>query len=146
MVKISQEIKDLVEHQRLGFVATVSPDNTPNLSPKGTVTVWEDEYIVFGDIRSPNTIANIKHNPAVEINVIDHFKRRGYRFKGSASIISSGQEYDKIQSIYKKRGIQSKINDIVKVKVDSISEIIAPSYDLGVSEEQLVEKWKKHYC
>ena len=145
MVKISQEIKDLVEHQRLGFVATVSPDNTPNLSPKGTVTVWEDEYIVFGDIRSPNTIANIKQNPAIEINVIDHFKRRGYRFKGTASIINSGQEYDKIQSIYKERGIQSIINDIVKVKVDSVGEITAPSYDLGVSEEQLVEKWKKHY-
>ena len=145
MVKISQEIKDLVEHQRLGFVATVSPDNTPNLSPKGTVTVWEDEFIVFGDIRSPNTIANIKQNPAVEINVIDHFKRRGYRFKGSASIIDSGDEYYKIQTIYKERGIKSKINDIVKVKVDTISEITAPSYDLGVTEEQLVEKWKKHY-
>ena len=145
MVKISKEIKDLVDHQRLGFVATVSPDNTPNLSPKGTVTVWDDEYIVFGDIRSPNTIANIKQNPIVEINVIDHFKRRGYRFKGSASIIQKGHEYDSIQSLYKEKGIQSKINEIVKVKVDIINEITAPSYDLGVTEEQLVEKWKKHY-
>lgn len=145
MVKISKEIKDLVDHQRLGFVATVSPDNTPNLSPKGTVIVWEDEFIVFGDIRSPNTIANIKKNPAVEINVIDHFKRRGYRFKGSALIIDSGEEYEKIQSLYKERGIKTKINDIVKVKVDLVSEVTAPSYDLGVTEEQLVEKWKKHY-
>ena len=145
MVKISKEIKDLVDHQRLGFVATVSPDNTPNLSPKGTVIVWEDEFIVFGDIRSPNTIANIKKNPAVEINVIDHFKRRGYRFKGTALIIDSGEEYEKIQSLYKERGIKTKINAFVKVKVDLVSEVTAPSYDLGVTEEQLVEKWKKHY-
>jgi len=27
-----------VEEQRLGFVATVRPDGTPNLSPKGTMS------------------------------------------------------------------------------------------------------------
>ena len=35
-------MKRVVEEQRLGFVATVSPDGTPNLSPKGTTAVWFD--------------------------------------------------------------------------------------------------------
>ena len=48
-------MKELVERQRLGFVATVCPDGTPNLSPKGTVSVLDDEHLIFADIRSPGT-------------------------------------------------------------------------------------------
>jgi predicted pyridoxine 5'-phosphate oxidase superfamily flavin-nucleotide-binding protein len=33
---LNQEIKEFVKQTKLGFVATVCPDGTPNLSPKGT--------------------------------------------------------------------------------------------------------------
>lgn len=69
-MRLTEEMKRLVRGQRLGYVATVCPDGTPNLSPKGTVTVWNEDYLVFADIRSPRTIANLRTNPAVEINVV----------------------------------------------------------------------------
>jgi len=50
---LTEDMKRLVSEQRLGFVATVCPDGTPNLSPKGTTAVWDDDHIVFADIRSP---------------------------------------------------------------------------------------------
>jgi len=31
------------------------------------------------------------------------------------------------------------------VKVDTLSEVTSPLYDLGFSEEEIKEKWKKHY-
>ena len=40
MSVLNSEMKRLVERQKLGFVATVCPDGTPNLSPKGTTAVW----------------------------------------------------------------------------------------------------------
>ncbi|HEX6676706.1 MAG TPA: pyridoxamine 5'-phosphate oxidase family protein [Actinomycetes bacterium] len=40
-------MRRVVAEQRLGFVATVCPDGTPNLSPKGTVAVWDDQHLVF---------------------------------------------------------------------------------------------------
>lgn len=46
-------MKRVVDRQRLGFVATVSPDGPPNLSPKGTVSVLDDDSLVFADLRSP---------------------------------------------------------------------------------------------
>jgi len=49
----SNQMKELVERQRLGFVATVCPDRAPNLSPKGTVCILDDEHLIFADIRSP---------------------------------------------------------------------------------------------
>src|SRR5437764_129493 len=71
MSVLTQEARRVVEGQRLGFVATVNADGTPNLSPKGTVAVLDDEHLVFADIRSPRTIENLRRNPALEINVVD---------------------------------------------------------------------------
>ena len=84
---ITKEIVKLLSEQKLGFVATVSPNGTPNLSPKGTIISLDKNTLAFADIRSPQTIRNLQGNPLVEINVVDPFARRGYRFKGIAKII-----------------------------------------------------------
>jgi hypothetical protein len=36
---------------------------------------------VFADIRSPESVRNIEHNPSVEVNVVDPLVRKGYRLK-----------------------------------------------------------------
>lgn len=144
MAEITDEMKNLLSKQKLGFVATVSPDNTPNLSPKGTIIIWNND-LIFADIKSPNTIANLKKNPSIEINVVDPLIRRGYRFKGEGKIISEGDEFQKIITHYKNEGIKSEIKSIVLVKVGTVNEVTSPLYDLGYSEEEIKTKWKKHY-
>jgi hypothetical protein len=144
LAEITNEMKNLLSKQKLGFVATVSPDNTPNLSPKGTIIVWNND-LIFADIKSPNTIANLKKNPSIEINVVDPLIRRGYRFKGEGKIISEGDEFQKIITHYKNEGIKSEIKSIVLVKVGTVNEVTSPLYDLGYSEEEIKTKWKKHY-
>ena len=57
---LTADMKRVVEQQQLGFVATVSPDGSPNLSPKGTTAVWDDDHLIFADICSPATIANLR--------------------------------------------------------------------------------------
>jgi len=141
---ITNEMKELINQQKLGYVATVSPDNTPNLSPKGTLSVWNDN-LIFADIKSPKTMSNLEENPSIEINVVDPISRKGYRFKGISTIISSGPEFDKIISHYMDKGIKSKINKIVLIKVSSINKITSPLYDLGYSEDDIKKRWKKHY-
>jgi len=142
---LTNEIKSLIEQQKLGYVATVSPDNTPNLSPKGTISVWDDEHLVFADIKSPKTMANLEKNPSLEINVVDPITRKGYRFKGTGTILSSGQEYDKIISYYSNIGIKSKIGRVVLIKVSSVNNITSPLYDLGYTEEEIKKRWKEYY-
>ena len=145
MITISEEIKNFVNSQKLGYVATVSKDGTPNLSPKGTIVVMNESTLVFADIRSPQTIQNLQNNPSVEINVVDPFQRLGYRFKGEGKIINEGLEFDKILDYYINAGIKSKINSVVVVDVRSMSEVTSPSYDLGATKDELVSKWKKYY-
>jgi uncharacterized protein len=101
---LTADMKRVVEEQRLGFVATVCPDGTPNLSPKGTTTVWDDDHLIFANIRSPGTLANLRKNPGVEVNVVDPFVRKGYRFKGVATILESGEPYEKRSSSTKHEG------------------------------------------
>ena len=145
MVVITEEIKNFVNFQKLGYVATVSDDNTPNLSPKGTIMVLDESHLVFADIQSPKTIENLEHNPSIEINIVDPFSRRGYRFKGIAEIISSGDKFNNIISHYKEIGIKNTIKCVVLMKIEKLSEVLSPLYDLGHTEEELKTKWKKYY-
>tara|TARA_B100000029_G_scaffold37726_1_gene35476 strand:+ start:380 stop:718 length:339 start_codon:yes stop_codon:yes gene_type:complete len=107
MTEFNDEIKNLVNFQKLGYVATVSPDGTPNLSPKGTIAILDDSRLVFANIRSPKTIENLTKNPSIEINVIDPFSRLGYRFKGLAQILSNGKDFENILDYFKQKGIKS---------------------------------------
>ena len=142
---ITQKIKDFLNLQKLSYVATVSPDGKPNISPKGTVIGWTSELLAFADIRSPDTLKNLRANPNVEINAIDPLLRKGYLFQGKARIIRDGTVYHNILNHYRQAGIQSPINSIVLVEVSSVSEVTSPLYDLGISEQEIRSKWKKYF-
>ena len=145
MTEFDDEIRNFVNFQKLGYVATVSSNGAPNLSPKGTIVILDDSRLVFANIRSPQTVENLTKNPSIEINVIDPFSRMGYRFKGIANILSDGSDFKKILDYFEKKGIKSKISDIVIVDVKSFSKVTSPSYDLGLKKDVLIEKWKQYY-
>lgn len=143
--KISQSIQNFLNSQKLGYVATVSDDGTPNLSPKGTIIAWDENTLAFADIRSPNTIKNLEKNPSLEINVIDPLLRKGFRIKGKGTIIKNGKMYEAILYHYRKSGIKSPIGDIVLIEPSQILEVTSPLYDLGFSEDEMKTKWKKYF-
>jgi len=142
---ITSEIKNFLDTQKLGYVATVSPNGKPNISPKGTIIAWSSNLLAFADIRSPDTMANLQNNPFVEINVIDPLSRKGYLFSGTAKIIKNTSLYDEILTHYQNNGIKSPINSIVMVSVSSISAVTSPLYDLGKTQDEIKLKWKKYF-
>ena len=145
MSVISSEIKSFLNSQKLGYVATVSPDGKPNISPKGTLISWTSDLLAFANIRSPDTMSNLKINSAMEINVIDPLSRKGYLFIGTGKIIKDSPLFDEIVTYYRNSGIQSPINSVVLVTVSSVSEVTSPLYDLGKSESEIKLRWKKYF-
>jgi len=145
MSLITPEIKEFLERQKLGFVATVSEDGIPNISPKGTIIGWTSELLAFANIRSPDTVNNLKNNPNVEINVIDSLLRKGYLFQGTVRILNDGQIYDEILEYYKNHGIKSVIYEIILVNVSNVTVVTSPLYDMGISEQEIKLKWKKYF-
>jgi predicted pyridoxine 5'-phosphate oxidase superfamily flavin-nucleotide-binding protein len=85
-VVLDEDMRAVIEAQRLCFAATVTPDGRPSLSPKGTIRVWDDGRLFFCDIASPGTTAHLERNHWIEINVVDGLSRRGYRFLGRATV------------------------------------------------------------
>jgi hypothetical protein len=82
----------------------------------------------------------------VEVNVVDPFVRRGYRFKGVASILDSGALYDKAIVFYKERGSRvSAIREVVMVRVQSAHPIDSPAYDLGLTEDEVRARWERYF-
>jgi uncharacterized protein len=143
---LTPAMKRMLDEQRLGFVATVCPDGTPSLSPKGTTTAWDDDHLVFADIHSPDTIANLRHNPHVEVNVVDPFARKGYRFKGTAEVLTEGAKYDAIVSFYRQRGTRAVIRTIVLIRISFAAPLISPAYDDGTPEAAIRSRWAQHYA
>jgi predicted pyridoxine 5'-phosphate oxidase superfamily flavin-nucleotide-binding protein len=143
---LTADMKRLIDEQRLGFFATICADGSPNLSPKGTIAVWDDSHLAFGNIRSPRTIENLRRDPRVDINVVDPFTRKGYRFKGLATILDSGAPYERAVAFYGARGSKvSAFKEIVLIEVIEAQFIDSPAYDFGMSEAEIRDRWEKHY-
>jgi predicted pyridoxine 5'-phosphate oxidase superfamily flavin-nucleotide-binding protein len=140
-------MRRVVLEQKLGFVATVCPDGTPNLSPKGTTTVWDDTHLLFADIRSPNTVRNLRDNPSIEVNVVDPIVRKGYRFKGRADTHSDGPVYERGLVLLAERGFvatRERIRTIVLIRVEQAAALVSPAYDGGASENEVEARWEAH--
>jgi predicted pyridoxine 5'-phosphate oxidase superfamily flavin-nucleotide-binding protein len=143
-VMLRDDMKRVVEEQRLGYAATVCPDGTPNLSPKGTTAVWDDDRLGFADIRSPRTVENLRRNPAIEVNVVDPISRKGYRFRGTAAVLTEGDLFDKALKFYRERGVFNRIRAVVMAEVERALPLTSPAYDLGATEEEVRERWERH--
>lgn len=142
---ITAEMRRVVAEQRLGFVATISPDGAPNLSPKGTVRALDDEHLVFVDLRSPQTVRNIERDPRVEVNVVDPLTRRGYRFAGRGSVHRSGAVFDRAVALYRGEGSTTDVRTIVAIYVERALPITSPVYDTGASEREVRARWRRHW-
>ena len=147
-MELTADMQRVVLEQRLGFVATVTPDGSPNLSPKGTTVVLDREHLVFADVVSPGTVENLATNPKVEVNVVDPIVRKGYRFKGVASVHTAGPEYERGLERLQELGstlTAERVRSIVVIEVAEASPLISPGYDDGASEQAVSEHWFQHY-
>jgi uncharacterized protein len=89
---LSDDIKRVVEEQRLGYAATVCPDGPPNLSPKGTTAVWDDDRLVFADILGLVAQSNADQGPDLVPRHSDRetAERFGRRIGGAAHLWARG--------------------------------------------------------
>lgn len=144
---LTLEMQRVVHEQRLAYVATVGADGRPNLSPRGTLVVWDDDHLMYADLRSPRSTANIARNPAVEINVVDPFLRKGYRFTGRAERIGDASALRRARSLLESEvvDLERRAHAFVLITVESAEPLLSPGYDLGTSEAETVATWLQYY-
>ncbi len=141
---LTPDMRAVLDAARLGFIATVTPEGRPNLSPKGTIRVWDDTHLFFLDIASPGTRANLEHSPWMEVNVVDQLSRRGYRFFGKARLhFPPGDTYEEaLRRIYGDGPHIYPSTAAVLLEIERISPLFSPAYYAGDGEAELRATWK----
>lgn len=145
---LTAPMKDLIATFPLGFVASVTSEGAPAVSPKGTFLILDDQTIAYGDIRSPGTRRNLVANPAVEVNFVDPFTRQAVRVGGSAVLHAKGtdwfiQMHPKWLAVF--GDLAHRISSIVEIKVATASQIWTPPYDDGVTQEDMIAIYKAKF-
>ena len=120
MAKLSNEVKAMITAIRPGIIATASKDGKPNVSAKGSFRVLDDDHVIFADINSPRTIANLRENPDVSALVVHPRTLKGCRIWGKGEIITSGPLFDQLNKEFTEKGL--KVNHVVKIKIEKVQE------------------------
>jgi predicted pyridoxine 5'-phosphate oxidase superfamily flavin-nucleotide-binding protein len=118
MTKLSEEAKKSIGEIRPSLVATANKTGKPNVSAKGSLRVLDDDHVLFADIASPRTVANIKENPQVAIIWLDATTKKGCRIWGKGEILSTGEIFDKVSSEFAEKNM--KVRNVVKVHVEEV--------------------------
>jgi len=116
MAKLSEEAKKIINEVQPALVATASKEGKPNVSPKGSFRVLDDEHVVFADIASPRTIANLRENPQVSAIILNPATLGGCRIWGKAEIIESGDLVDSLKAQF--APLEYNVNLAVKIAVE----------------------------
>jgi len=89
---MSDEVIEFIREHWLALLATVSPEGVPNVAPKGSLTVLDDERLVYVDLVEGRTSRNIMAMPNVAVVVMDR-EGRGYQIKGRGMRDETGAAY-----------------------------------------------------
>ena len=130
MIQLTDEMKELLYSALAdGFTAlvgTVSKDGSPQISPKGSVMVYDSETLAYWERAKRSAMENVGDNPNVVIYYNNQATRTRWRFYGKATIHESGAIRDDVMS----KTIQAELDRdperqgvAVLVKVDKVGEL-----------------------
>lgn len=129
---LDQDIMTSINESVLCWLATVDENGEPNVSPKEMFIAEDAEHLLIANIASPNSVRNIRTNPAVCVSFIHVFKQKGYKVKGEARLIEPNDPefIAKEARLRTLGGEQFTIKSIMEITVKKVSPILAPSYHL----------------
>ena len=128
----SLDFKPFLEPSVLCWLATISEDGTPNVSPKEVFAAENDSSILIAHIASPKSVRNIKQNPNVCLSFLEIFSQRGCKINGLATILEpSDSDFEtRVGPLKKIAGERFPIRAVIAVEVLKITAILAPRYQL----------------
>jgi len=128
VAKLPEEAKKIISQVLPAFIATASKKGKPNVSPKGSFRVHDDEHVVFAEMASPRTIANLRENPQVSAMIFDPATWGGCRIWGKAEIVESGALFDSFKAEFAR--LKMDVHHVVRIAVEKV-EIMPPLKKAG---------------
>lgn len=148
-MELTKEIRASIDKSVLCWLATISTENIPNVSPKEIFTYYQKDKIIIANIASPQTVKNIKAHKNVCVSFIDILVQKGYQIKGRAEIINSkAPEFLEIKKVLTKMTAgRYPFKTVTKINIENLKPIIAPRYLLypETTENEQIKSAKKAY-
>lgn len=94
MAKLTEEAKRIIAEAGPALIATSSKNGKSHVQVKGSFRIIDDEHLVFVDIDSPRTMANLRDNPQLSTLVFDPDSGKSCRVWGKAEIVTKGELFD----------------------------------------------------
>jgi predicted pyridoxine 5'-phosphate oxidase superfamily flavin-nucleotide-binding protein len=117
MAKLNEEVKEIIADAGPALIATSSKNGKSHVQVKGSFRVVDDGHLVFVDIDSPRTMANLRDNPQLSTLVFDPETGRSCRIWGKAEILTKGELFD---SIKEELAGKMKVRHIILMKVGEV--------------------------
>ncbi|AKB78982.1 pyridoxamine 5'-phosphate oxidase, FMN-binding family [Methanosarcina horonobensis HB-1 = JCM 15518] len=130
MVKLSEEMKTAFSKVKIFPVATASKEGVPNVVPIGFCQLVDDGTIWIADNFMVKSLANLEENPNLAIYVWGPETGGCFQIKGKATIIRSGEKFDKMKVIVNtaKPGLPAKT--LIEVAISEVFQC-APGLAAG---------------
>ena len=120
MIRITEEMREVVLNAQKPMVATASRDAKPNVVPIVFTKVISNNEILLMDCYMNKTRANIEANPVVAVTVWDPEVHKGFQFKGQARIEINGPIFEEGVQWVKSRRPQTDPKAAIIITVDEI--------------------------
>ena len=106
MAKLSEEAKKIMVEVYPALIVTASKKGKPNVAPKGSFRVLDDDHVGFVEMALPpaRTFANLRENPQISVLFFDPGTCKGCRVWGKAEIFESGKLVDEYKAWFASKG------------------------------------------
>lgn len=132
MAKMTKKMQEMFNRMGIKQLATSDKNGVPNLVPINFMKILDDKTILASAVFMSKTFQNLKENPVCAVSVWEGFK--GYQFKGSVTIETSGPIFEETKAWTeaegKKLGLPLKSKGAVVIKVTDIFSV-SPGPDAG---------------
>lgn len=136
---LTPEMIELIRDFSVGAVATINDEGNSAVSPKSSFVVVNGEQLAFGDIRSPDTVSNLRARPAVEVTFTDILVGRAVRIAGTARILGTTSDLRGLFEYVWGAPYVKHMRHFVLITVTSAELVTSPAYDVGQTEEELAQ-------
>ena len=130
MISMTDEMKELVDANLADgyacLVGTVSKSGEPQISPKGSVLVYDSETLAYWERAKRSALQNVADNPNIVIYYNNQAQRLRWRFHSKATVYADGPIRQEVID----RCVQAELDRdpellgvAVLVKVDKITEL-----------------------
>lgn len=121
MSQLTAEMKEMIGSQQC-FHATVSKDGIPNIAPKRSTRVFNDETLIFTEGTGGRTYQNILEGSKVAVAVVNREIVDGFRFIGTPEVLTSGEVYENAAEMSVQAGMPKPIA-LVTIRIEEIHSL-----------------------